>query len=292
MSLPPTFTAASARAAGLTRGQLRNPRFVRLSHDLRVLLDDAIDERERLRLLAGVLPSDTAYSHGTAGWLLGAPFDRPPTPHVALTPRPVLPQRAGLVVHRRLLTAHDVTLLDDGLRVTSGAQTFLDLARSLWPHDLVALGDALLRGGHMTREALSARLARADRVRGVVGARRCAPLLDARAMSRPESWLRYWLVTSDLPDPEVQIPIHDAWGREVTHADLGYSRWKVAIEYEGRQHAEVDQFGRDIDRYSLMAADGWVTLRFAARHTGGPAVVVDRTRRTLLSRGWRPSCSD
>jgi hypothetical protein len=27
------------------------------------------------------------------------------------------------------------------------------------------------------------------------------------------------------------------------------SRWKVAIEYEGRQHAEWDQFGRDIDRF-------------------------------------------
>ena len=107
-------------------------------------------------------------------------------------------------------------------------------------------------------------------------------------MSRPESLIRYWLTDSDLPDPEVQIAILDRWGREVAHADLGYSRWKIGIEYEGRQHAERDQFGRDVDRYSLMAADGWLTLRFAARHISGPATVVERTRQALLSRGWRP----
>jgi very-short-patch-repair endonuclease len=100
--------------------------------------------------------------------------------------------------------------------------------------------------------------------------------------------MRYWLTTSELPNPEVQVPVHDRWGREVAHADLGYSRWRVALEYEGRQHAERNQFGRDIDRYSLMAADGWLTLRFAARHVNGPAVVIDRTRRALASRGWHP----
>jgi hypothetical protein len=37
-----------------------------------------------------------------------------------------------------------------------------------------------------------------------------------------------------------------------------------------------------------MAADGWLVLRFAARHAENPTVVVDRTRRALVSRGWRP----
>jgi Protein of unknown function (DUF559) len=116
-----------------------------------------------------------------------------------------------------------------------------------------------------------------------------APHLTHRAGSYPESFVRYWLLTSALPEPELQVPIHDRWGREIAHADLGYSRWKVALEYEGRQHAEHDQFGRDIDRYSLMAADGWLVLRFAGRHIGGPHHVVERTRRALLSRGWHPN---
>jgi very-short-patch-repair endonuclease len=77
----------------------------------------------------------------------------------------------------------------------------------------------------------------------------------------------------------------------VVHADLGYEEWKIALEYEGRQHADRDQFGRDIDRYSLMAADGWLVLRFTNRHITGPTTVVDRTRRALISRGWRPDRS-
>jgi len=35
-----------------------------------------------------------------------------------------------------------------------------------------------------------------------------------------------------------------------------------------------------------MAADGWLVLRFAARHLR-PSTVVDRSQRALLSRGWR-----
>jgi len=287
MSLPPSFSATAARAAGLTRGQLRGPRFIRLTHDLTVRLDDAIDERERLLLLAGVLPADAAFSHGTAAAMFGAPVDRPRRPHVALTPRRVLPQRAEIVVHGRRLSSEDV-VAHRGMRLTSGPQTFLDLASGLAPQDLVAVGDALMREGHLTPADLAERLARADRVRGVVRARTCAPLLSPLSMSRPESWMRYWLLTSDLPEPQPQVPIMDRWGRVVAHGDLGYPEWRVVLEYEGRQHAEIDQFGRDIDRYSLMGADGWLVLRFASRHVGGPTVVRDRTRRALLSRGWRP----
>ncbi|MGY1618412.1 hypothetical protein ACI797_16860 [Geodermatophilus sp. SYSU D00691] len=286
MDLPPAYTAASARAAGLTRGRLRGSAYLRLSHDLVVRLDDAIDLRERLALLATALPRDAAYSHLTAAALLGAHVDAPPRPHIALTPRRVFPQRADLVVHGRLLDPCDV-VEHQGLRLTSGPQTFLDLAHPLPPAELVAVGDALLRAGHLTPESLAQRLARADRVRGVVRARACAPLLSAEAMSRPESLLRYWLIDSDLPDPTPQVPVHDRWGREVAHGDLGYAEWRVLLEYEGQQHAHVDRFGSDIDRYSLMAADGWLVLRFAKRHLNR-GTVVERTRRALVSRGWRP----
>jgi hypothetical protein len=197
----------------------------------------------------------------------------------------VLPQRAGLEVHVRGLLGDDVVLVD-GLRTTSGPQTFLDLSARLPGDELLAVGDALARAGHLDRAALTVRLARADRTRGVVRAREVAASVDARSASRPESRIRYWLLASDLPELELQVPVHDARGRAVAHADLGYARWRLALEYEGRQHADAGQFGGDIDRYSLMAADGWLVLRFAARHLV-PAVVVQRTRRALQSRGWR-----
>lgn len=287
MSLPPAYSAASARAAGITRAQLRGPAFVRLGHDLVVRLDDAIDPRERLRLLATALPADAAFSHLTAAWLLGAPVGLPTKAHVALTPRRVLPQRAEFIVHARRLLPQDV-LSRDGVRITSAEQTFLDLAEHLPPPELVAVGDALLRNAELTTSALADRLLRADRVRGVVRARACAPLLSRLAMSRPESLMRYWLTTSsDLPDPQAQLPVRDRWGRVVAHGDLGYEEWRILLEYEGRQHAEPDQFGRDVDRYSLMAAEGWLVVRFANRHLN-QWTIVERTRGALLSRGWRP----
>ena len=286
VSLPPAWTPAEARTAGLTRGRLRGSAYVRLAHGLTARLDDAVDEVERLRLLARVLPEDAAFSHATAAALLGAPVDPPARAHIALTPRRVLPQRAEFVTHARRLIDDDV-MHHRGLRLTSGAQTFLDLAACLPPWELVAVGDALLRAEHLDGHSLAARLARAARVRGVARARDCAPLLSPLAMSRPESVIRYWLAASHLPTPAPQVPVSDRWCRPVAHADLGYEEWKIALEYEGRQHADHDQFGRDIDRYSLMAADGWLVLRFAGRHLHGPSVVLDRTRRALLSRGWR-----
>jgi very-short-patch-repair endonuclease len=93
------------------------------------------------------------------------------------------------------------------------------------------------------------------------------------------------LLEGDVPDPEPQAPLLDRWGREVAHADLGYRRWRVAVEYEGRQHAERRQFRKDLDRYSLMAADGWLLLRFGDVHLGRPGIVVDRVARALRSRG-------
>lgn len=286
MSLPPAWTPSEARAAGLSRGHLRGSAYVRLAHGLTARLDDAVDEVERLRLLTRVLPDDAAFSHATAAALLGAPIDPPPRAHIALTPRRVLPQRAQFVTHARRLVDDDV-IHHRGLRLTSGAQTFLDLAEELPPWELVAVGDALRRAGHLDDQSLVTRLTRAARVRGVARARDCALLLSPLAMSRPESVIRYWLATSHLPTPTPQVPILDRWGRPVAHADLGYEEWKIALEYEGRQHADHDQFGRDVDRYSLMAADGWLVMRFAGRHLHGPSVVLDRTRRALVSRGWR-----
>jgi hypothetical protein len=288
MSTVEPFTVAAARSLGLTRARLRRPEFVRLAHGVVVRLTDAIDEPERLRLLAAVLPADAAFSHQTAAALLGAPIDSPPRPHLALTPRRVLPQHAGLVVHGRRLHPADV-VEHRGLRLTSGAQTLLDLAAVLPAAELTAVGDALWRLGHLDPERLGQRLARADRIRGVVRARQVAPLLSPLAQSRPESLMRFWLLSSDLPDPRPQVEVHDRHGRVVAHGDLGYSDWKILLEYEGRQHAEAEQFGRDIDRYTLMATGGWLVLRFARQHLGGPWTVVERTRTALLNRGWRPT---
>ncbi|MCO7219560.1 hypothetical protein [Klenkia sp. PcliD-1-E] len=286
MQPPHVVTAAQATALGAGRGRRQGADWLHLAHDRWVQLPDAVDARERLALLAQGLPPDAAYSHLAAAHLLGAHVDLPARPTIALTPRRVLPQRAEVVTRTRSLAADDVVVVD-GLRVTSGAQTFLDCAAAMSADELCAVGDALLRAGTLDPAELAARLTRAGRTRGVVRARAVAPHLDGRAMSRPESQVRWWLIDSDLPPVELQVPVRDARGEVVAHGDLGWEAWKVLGEYEGRHHAEADQFDSDIDRYSLMAADGWLVLRFANRHRNR-RTVVDRCRRALVSRGWQP----
>jgi hypothetical protein len=279
------YTWRAARDAGATRRQIEQDG-VRLGHGLYLSRAAEPDLATRCLAWLRVFPPSAVFGHGTAAGLMAAPLGRPPAVHVIVPAGTPVPHRRGLVTHERTLDPEDVVALH-GLPVTSGAQTFLDLAATLPAGELVAVGDALLRTGHLTADALGRRLARAGRVRGVVRARECAPVLDGAAMSRPESLLRYWLTASPLPTPETQVPVEDADGRIVAHGDLGYRRWRVLLEYEGRHHAVGDQFDRDVDRYSLMATGGWLTLRFARRHLH-PGVVVSRTRSTLLSRGWRP----
>ncbi|MCO7221376.1 hypothetical protein [Klenkia sp. PcliD-1-E] len=250
------------------------------------------------RAWATVLPASAAFGLETAAALLGAPLVRPPlTPQVVVPPGVTPPRHRGLVAVCRELGPDDVRALvdrEDGtrlLRVTSGARTWVDLAASTPDDELVAIGDALLRRGRMTPEQVEEVLDRSDRVRGVRRARRRAPQLDGRAMSRPESLFRVWLLDSDLPDPEIQPAVINQAGDEVAHNDLGWRRFGVRVEYEGDGHRTVEKFGQAIDRYTNMAADGELVLRFAKQHLRRRADVVDRCRRALLSRGWRPGAS-
>jgi hypothetical protein len=282
--LTPSYTVHAARAAGLTRAQLRDDG-VRVSRGAYVSRAVPLSLDAAARSLAPQLPAGAAFSHGTAAALLGAPLPHGWPVHVTVPPDSHRPRRQRLRGHVSELGPGDV-VDRGGLRLTSGPRTWLDLAATLPEDELVAVGDALYRAGHLDAEQLDAQLA-ASSPRGIVRARRCAPALDPRAASRPESLLRWWVIDSPLPDPEPQVPVLDRRGREVAHGDLGYRRWKVLVEYEGRQHAEREQFGRDVDRYSLMAADGWLVLRFADRHLRQRAVVLDRLAGALWSRGAR-----
>lgn len=284
-ALPPFYTWSAAAAAGMTRAQ-RRADGVRVTRGSYVSAAQSLDLLARCHAVAAVVPASAAFSHETAAALWQAPVWQVPGLRLVVPPGIARPRRQGIGSATRDLGPEDV-VLRLGLRVTSPAQTWVDLCAGTAPGELVAIGDALLRGGHLTAEALQDRVDRATSSRGIALGRRLAPVLDGAAASRPESLLRWSLLDSPLPDPELQVPVADRCGRVVAHGDLGYRRWKVLLEYEGRQHAEREQFRRDVDRYSLAAADGWLVLRFADQHLDRPWVVVDRVGRALLNRGAR-----
>lgn len=276
---------AAPRSGGRPRRD--EPSRARIAQGVYLVEDVPLTPSRRCRAILAALPRDSAFSHWTAASLLGLPSRNTAKLHIILAPRSVLPQRDELVVHGRELVPGDIVEID-GLPVTSGPRLFVDLAAMLTERELVVLGDALLRTGLVAPPALSWRVHLAARRRGVVRARDALKLLDGRAQSVPESVVRHVIISGGLPAPVPQLPILDPYGRVIAHADLGYDEWKILIEYEGRQHSEGDQFGRDIERYSRMAADGWLVLRFSAAHLARPNQILDRVRQALLSRGWTP----
>ena len=282
---PLTASESAPRSGG--RPRRGEPARARIAQGVYLVDDSPLTLGRQCRALLPALPKDSAYSHWTAASLLGLPSRNTAKLHVILAPRSVLPQRAELVVHGRELVTGDIIEID-GLPMTSGPRLFIDLAAMLTERELVVLGDALLRTGHAVPPTLSWRVHLAARRRGVVRARDALKHLDGRAQSVPESVVRHVIISGGLPAPVPQLPILDQYGRVVAHADLGYEDWKILIEYEGRQHSEADQFGRDIERYSRMAADGWLVIRFSAAHLTRPHVILDRVQQALLSRGWTP----
>ncbi len=280
--LQPVYTRAAADVAELTRAE-RTADGVRITRGAYLSRALPPSPAHVVRAALEVLPESTLASHGTAAALLGAPTEFRWPLEFTVPPKVYRARRHGLRVHVRHLTEADRSVFS-GIPVTSGSQTWLDLVPRLPPHKLVAVGDALFRAGRLDAVSLTERLSRAHGTRGVVLARRLAPLLTPLAASRPESLVRFWLVDAGLPEPEPQVPVFDGLGRVVAHGDLGYREWKVLVEYEGRQHSDPEQFGRDIERYSLMAAGGWLVVRLG-RAQLRRGVVVHRVGGALRSRG-------
>jgi hypothetical protein len=97
------------------------------------------------------------------------------------------------------------------------------------------------------------------------------PVLDARSRSRPESHLRYAVVNRGLPRPQVNVAIYSALGEWLAEPDLSYRDVKLALEYNGADHAEVRRMRRDITReIDMDDRGGWRTVTF------GPAEVFGR----------------
>jgi len=178
-------------------------------------------------------------------------------------------RRAEIRARRRTLAADEVVRVN-GLPVTSPARTWLDLAEWLPVEDLVAAGDGVLRGGEPPA-ALTEVVRRAGHRRGVVRARECIPLLNARSRSRPESHLRVGLALRGLPEPGVNEPVVDADGQWLGEPDLSYESARLALEYNGAGHAETDRMRRDITReVDFASRGGWHMVTF------GPVQVFRR----------------
>jgi hypothetical protein len=231
-----------------------------------------------------VLPAHVVAVDCTAAWVWGVDTRRPweldvPPPveffsrrgHARLRRQEV---RAGV----RDLSQRDVTSVD-GLVVTTPLRTSLDLACRRSRYDALAAMDGLARVRGVGVQQLMRELPRFRRRRGVVQARELAPLVDARAESPGESFVRLAIHDAGLPVPDLQVEVR-LRGVVMYRLDLAYARMKICVEYDGEEfHSSEIQRGADERRRTWLRERGWVVL--VVRKDGFKGAVLDGWLREL-----------
>ncbi len=193
--------------------------------------------------------------------------------------------RAHVRARRQMLAVDEVADVD-GIPVTSEARTWLDLAQVLPMPDLMAAGDSALRGTATPAE-IDKLIGRATHRRGVVNARAAAELLDGRSRSRPQSHLRYALVSNDLPKPDVNQHNFTDYGEWLAEPDLSYRDVRLALEYNGRKDAGEDRMRRDLTRGVDVSIGGWRTESFGPREVfNRPDQIAALVRRLRHERAY------
>jgi hypothetical protein len=191
----------------------------------------------------------------------------------------------GIVAREQLLADDEVTRVA-GVPVTTLVRTAYDLGRFLPRGQAVARLDALMRATPFSSEEVLFLAERYPAARGVRRLRSVLPLVDGGAASLKETWLRLLLIDAGLPTPTTQIPVVEGY-RALAILDMGWRELGVAVEYDGDHHrSDRRQYVKDQWRLRKLAELRWIVIRVIAEDK--PEDVVERARRALLARGWRP----
>lgn len=254
-------------------------RFRRLFPGVWVCVDHVMTRLDWIAAAALAAPERAQLSHLTRLQALGLDYG-PPEPyhftlagdlHIALD---------DIYVHRTAV----LPPLDD-VGVTP-AVAFIQLCATARLIDAIKIGDWLLYHRHMTVLEV-AELARRDSWRpGAFQVRRVLAHLDPGSRSLKESESRALVVFAGLPRPESNVDLV-VDGRWLGCVDLLFRLWLVALEYEGRQHAEtIEQFGKDIVRYAGFRDESVAYLQITNEMLRRPRDLVRRIHRMLVDRGY------
>lgn len=289
--VPAPFLVTRMGSEGLTHAETRGRRFVAPSRGVRLPASAAASDPARWMAAHLPLRPESVLSHVTAARIHGLPLPRRWEDCVLVhvtTPREVpRPRRRDIVTHHAQLPGADVCVVG-GLRVTSLARTFVDVASIVGFADLVALGDVVLQRRGLSREALLAVARGRQRYPGRGRAISAVAWLDPRAASPRESHLRVLLRRARLPRPEVNALITDDAGGFLAVGDLVFRRHRVVVEYDGQVHAPMAQRAKDAARRAVLREHGWIVVEIVGADMAYPARVIARVQAALRDGASRP----
>ena len=300
------FTTAEARERGVDRGRLRGSDVLNPHHGIHIAAASAIDDdiMARCERLIPALGPGQWFSHRSAARIWGIPlqpaYSATEGLHVLSVGTRVPLRHAGVI---GWVSADDSVQREmfDLLPVVSPAEVWCQLAQrgavvggELIEHAwLVAAADYLLTGKRQpdgtraeppcTVDDLEAAIARRGRGRGTAKLR--LALADARSPvdSPYETRTRLGLIAHGLPEPQVQMRVETADGPR--HADLGYRKEKLLIEYQGDEHrSSRKRWLSDLARVQLFQDAGYEVLLIGADDVDSDCSALAARVRRFLNR--------
>jgi hypothetical protein len=183
-------------------------------------------------------------------------------------------------------------VIHDGVRVTSPARTWLDLAGLLTVDELVAAGDSAVlahgtdfpvpRAPLATIDDLRRLVASHPGMRGIKTARLALPEIRVGADSPQETRMRLILARTNLGEPVLNHVLRNGWGQAAVWPDAAYPEHRLALQYDGGHHADPLQAARDRKRQETTERLGWAELRiFKDDLDGDRPFLLEKVRATL-----------
>lgn len=294
--LPVIVTSIEARSAGLTRDQVRqrvrSGRWTALAHGVyrresaaaREQLDEfaaaRVDHAHRA-IAAALAHPGCVVAFRSAALVHGLPLARgvPIEVDLIARPRAHVGRRPGLVVHRAELP--NGAVVHHRVPVTSVARTWFDVARTRPLADALAVGDAALRAGSMSRNDVLQVMAEATARRGVRRARSAVAHLDEVRESVAESASWAYFVTHRLPLPRAQIEVRSRVGAFLARVDFWWEHARLVGECDGRlKYESADDLYREKRREDALRAEGMGVVRWSWTDLRDPRLAA-RLRRLL-----------
>jgi hypothetical protein len=283
------FTVAEAVAAGVSVDRLRARDLDRALWGVRMPRGASLLERCRAALL--VAPRGAFICGPTAAALHGMPIPTRFREHIRIDLAVPAPgravRRAGVAGRCLRITATDV-VERSGIRLSSPARTWCDLAPHCSVPELVAAADWAVRGRLVDVERLRAAISAHPDHRQRAKLHAAAELVDASAESPKESELRALVALAGLPAVEGNVEVFDGRGRFVARVDLLFRAYGEVLEYHGDHHrTDLRQWRHDRTREAELESLGLHVMEVTNADLATPRLLVARIARNLQRRGWR-----
>lgn len=157
-------------------------------------------------------------------------------------------------------------------RLATRERTWLSLLNSMTLEYAVAIADHLLRvprpryeeGRHSpysSVEKLQHTIDTHGGTPGIILARRALELARVGADSVQESRCRLAFYAAGLPEPVLNLPLRDAQGVSLGTPDFYWKNARVAAEYDGSHHREIERFTWDRDKDAAFERLGVRVIR-------------------------------